>query len=132
MKWHIPPFFIILLCTLGSFTPPKTSQVYFMRPYRYTGWAIPYKIYIDDTLVCNLNNQRFSLHAIEPGEHIVTIQGTGISTHKRSEPLKITVKEGQSNYLLVSTKKRLHLEEVGQASAEPVMAKLKSDPKCLE
>jgi len=120
---------VIYLCS--SFKPQATGQVYFMRSTGMEGTIITYKVYLDDTLVCHLKNNHYSLHAVTPGEHTVSIQNTGLGNHKKSRPFKIKVVAGKSNYLSVKNQSGLGLDELAENSGLELLKKVLVTEQCL-
>ncbi|WP_316838456.1 DUF2846 domain-containing protein [Pedobacter gandavensis] len=124
-------FSIGITCLFSAFKPQETGQVYFIRSTNSTGSAIAYKVYIDDKLVCNLKNKRFSVHDIAAGEHTVSIQGTGLGSHAKSRPFKINVTADKSNYLVAVNGPDLYLVEAVEPSAQELLKKVAPTTACL-
>jgi hypothetical protein len=115
----------------------NTGSLYLIRLTGSTGVAINYHFYVDGELICKLKNKSFSVHQLTPGEHTVSIGSGGLSNGKKSEPLKITVVEGKTNYVnVVGTQSgyvnKLSCQEITQSSAEPLLAKSKQKTDCEE
>ena len=126
---------LFLTVSAGAFSQAKTGQVYLIRVTGYTGSAINYRFYLDDKLVCKLGNKSFSIHDISVGDHTISVSSGGISTGKKSAPLKFTVLEGKANYIsVVSTEagysNKITCQEITQSSAEPLLAKAKQVKDC--
>src|SRR5450759_1402780 len=75
-------FFVILLSyslyvqnTNGS--QDQKGKVYFMRSDGFQAPAAAFTVFIDGTLLCRLNNKRFSIHAVKPGTHNFSSQFLG-------------------------------------------------------
>jgi transcription initiation factor TFIIIB Brf1 subunit/transcription initiation factor TFIIB len=128
-------FFSVVLiavsCLFSSFKPQETGQVYFLRSTNSIGSMVAYKIYIDDELVCHLKNKRYSMHNVPAGEHTVSIQNTGLASHAKSRPLKITVLPDKSNYLVVVNGSELYLQETVESSAQELLKRVAATTKCL-
>lgn len=135
----IKPLLSIALFTiicLSAYAQTKTGQIYFMRSTGFTGAAVNVRIYIDDQLVCKLKNNRFSIHDVATGKHVVTVQPTGISNGKKSDPITANVEEGKANYVNLVLKTAgyaswLSCEEVTQSSADNTLKKIKQTSDCL-
>jgi hypothetical protein len=119
----IPFVFILTFCCGKSFSQTKNSQAYFIRSLNYVGSVVPFKLYIDDVLVCKLKNNKYSVHDLSPGAHTFAVQNTGLSSHRKSIPLKINVEENKTVYLTVVNGSSLYLQEVTQASADMLIKK---------
>lgn len=107
-----------------------TGQICFIRSTGYVGSAVNFKAYIDDSLACKLRNKTYSIHTVPAGEHTVAADNTGLSTQKRSTPLKITVEEGKITYIDVIWANKVSCEEITKNSADVKMEKLKQNTKC--
>ena len=112
------------------------STVYFMRSTGFTGSANAFTTFIDDSLVCRLNNKHFSIHTINPGDHKFTVQFAGKKSKAGAEPIRIKVESGKTYYiqlifqsgLLVNN---LFCQEVTESSAQLLMPTLKEDTNCF-
>ncbi len=134
MKFRILASLFLTVCIVYLFSAFKSQdngQVYFMRSTGIEGTIIPYKVYIDDTLVCHLKNKHYSVHSIAPGDHTVSIQNTGLGSHKKSRAFKIKVIAGKSNYLAVRNQSGLGLEELVENSGLDLLKKVLVTQECL-
>jgi len=123
----------LLVCTFyasKSFSQEKKGQIYFIRSLNYVGSAIPFKMIIDDNVVCKLKNNRYSVHEVPVGEHSVSVQNTGLSNHHMSRPMTVKVEEGKIVYLTVVNGSELYLQEVTQSSAETVLKRTTQTKDC--
>ncbi len=113
-----------------------TAKVVFMRSTGYNGSAVAFTAFIDDKLVCRLNNKRFSTHIVAPGDHIFSVQFAGRGAKEKAERITITAEAGKTYYiqfvfqpgLLVNN---IYCQEVTENSAKTMLPKLKEDVKCL-
>ena len=130
-------FLIALLFTLGtiqlfsSFKAQETGQIYFIRSTNSEGSLIAYKVFIDDKLVCHLKNKHYSVHSLAPGEHTIAIQNAGLSSHKISRPLKITVQANKPSYAIAINGSELYLQETVESSAKELLKKVVVTKECL-
>ncbi len=129
-------FALMLTFSLNGFSQTKTGQVYLIRVTGYTGSAVNYSFYLDDTLICKLKNKSFSIHNIPVGQHTVSVVSGGLSNGKKSTPLKILVIEGEANYIsVVSTQagyaNKITCQEITKNSADPLLAKSTENKNCL-
>jgi len=129
-------FALMFAFSLNGFSQAKTGQVYLIRVTGYTGSAVNYRFYLDDTLICKLKNKSFSIHNIAVGTHTLSVVSGGISNGKKSAPLKILVVEGQANYIsVVSTQagyaNKITCQEITKNSADPLLAKSTENKNCL-
>ena len=114
----------------------NTAKVYFLRSTGFAGSAAGFTAFIDDTLVCKLNNKRFSVHEVPAGKHKFTVQFAGKKSKKRAEPIYIEMEAGNTYYVQMVfqtgiIKNNLYCQEVTKSSADAVMPDLKEDTKCL-
>ncbi|HUQ97133.1 MAG TPA: DUF2846 domain-containing protein [Chitinophagaceae bacterium] len=117
-------------------TKVETANVIFMRSTGYAGSAAAFTTFIDDKLVCRLNNKRFSTHTIAAGEHIFSVQFAGKGAKEKAERININAEGGKTYYiqlvfqpgLLVNN---IYCQEVTENSAKTMLPKLKEDVKCL-
>ncbi|TDQ11254.1 DUF2846 domain-containing protein [Pedobacter metabolipauper] len=114
-----------------AFQSQENGQVYFIRSTNSVGSMVAYKVYIDDILVCNLKNKRYSSHSIAAGEHTVSVRNTGISSHTKSRPLKINVAADKNNYLIVVNGPNIYLQESVESSAQELLKKVAATKECL-
>ncbi|EDM37980.1 hypothetical protein PBAL39_16184 [Pedobacter sp. BAL39] len=129
-------FTVLLAGSFAAHSQTKTGKVYLIRLTGYTGSAVNYHFYVDGQLICKLKNKSYSVHDLSVGDHTVNISTGGISTGKKSAPLKITVVEGKANYInVISTESgyvnKVNCQEITQNSAEPLLAKAKEKTNCL-
>jgi hypothetical protein len=73
--------------------------VYFLRGKGFAGSATAFSAIIDDTLVCKLNNRRYSAHQVSPGKHEFKAQFAGKKGKKKAEIAIIDVEAGQTYYI---------------------------------
>jgi len=122
---------ILVSCLFSAFKGQDPGQVYFIRSTDNNGTLVPYKVFIDDQLVCHLKNKRYSQHSLSPGEHTVSIQNTGLASHTKSRPLKINVVAGKSNYLVAVNGSDLYLVGSVESYAKELLKKVVATKECL-
>jgi hypothetical protein len=137
------PLVLVLLAvfsaqrSLAQLAAPDTSAtVLFMRSTGYNGSAVAFTAFIDDQLVCRLNNKRFSSHTLAPGTHTFSVQFAGKSSKEKAERITINTEAGKTYYiqfvfqpgLLINN---VYCQEVTESSANTILPKLKQDSKCL-
>ena len=126
----------LLTGSLSVHSQVKTGKVYFIRVTGYMGTAVNYSFYVDGALICKQKNNSYSIHDLNVGEHTITISSGGLSSGKKSTPLKINVEDGKTNYInIVGTQSgyanKINCQEITQNSAEPLLAKAKQKTDCL-
>lgn len=114
----------------------QNAKIYFMRSTGFTGSAQGFTVFIDDVVVCKLNNKRYSVHDLAPGTHIFSVQFAGKGAKEKAERIEINIEAGKTYYiqLIFQTgfwKNNLYCQEVTQSSANKVLPGLEEDKKCL-
>ena len=99
------------------------------------GVAIGFSAFVDDTLKCKLNNKRYSIHDIIPGEHTITVRFYGKKSNATAEPLKMNFEPGKTYYvqMVYQTKlltENLYPQEVTENSAKMILSECKLDGDC--
>lgn len=128
-----------ILCVLLTghvFAQEKTAKVYFIRSTGFQGSAVAFTAFIDQQLVCKLNNKKYSIHEVTPGEHTFTVQFAGKKSKEKAEPIKINVEEGKTYYIQMVFQtgafvNNLYCQEVTENSAKTVLAVCQEDTNCL-
>jgi hypothetical protein len=113
-----------------------TGEVYFLRDTGNDGSAWAFRVFVDDDLICKLNNKRFSTHNISAGEHYFYVQYSGNNPKKDADRIKVNIEPGKTYYIELIQKKRAFTEnifcqEVTENSAKILLPRLKEDKKCL-
>ena len=63
------------------------------------GSATPFSAIIDEVRVCKLNNRKYSVHQVSPGEHEFKAQFGGKKGKKKAEIAKINIEAGGTYYI---------------------------------
>lgn len=110
------------------------AKLYFIRSTGFQGSLFAFMAFIDDEVVCKLNNNRYSIHEVAPGEHTVSVQFYGKKSKKEAEHFKIVVESGKTYYVQMIYQdnlfSNLYCQEVTENSAKPILDKLKEDTAC--
>ncbi len=114
----------------------QNGKVYFMRSTGFQGSASAFTVFIDDTLVCKLNNKRYSIHEVAPGTHHFSSQFAGKKSKEKAERIEINVEAGKTYYIELIFQpglfiNNLYCQEVTESSAKRFLPDLKEDKKCL-
>jgi hypothetical protein len=128
---------IVLFFTKLSYSQQSRGTVYFIRSTGFQGSAVAFTAFIDHQLVCKLNNKKFSIHQVEPGEHVFTVQFGGKKSKEKAEPIVINVEAGKAYFVQMVfqtgiIKNNLYCQEVTENSAKTVMVNCVEDTKCLK
>ena len=116
----------------SSDSTKQNAKVYFMRSTGFQGSAQGFTTFIDDKVVCKLNNKRFSIHDVAPGTHQFSVQFAGKNSKEKAERIEIDIEAGKIYYiqLIFQTgiiKNNLYCQEVTMSSAKTMLDKLKED-----
>lgn len=125
---------IIALVTVQA-KAQETSKIYFLRSTGYN-WGGAFKAFIDEKMVCNVQNKRYSIHEVKPGEHKVAVQFAGKEYKGNDDPIVINVEAGKSYYVQMVIKQKfatrdLYCQEVTESTAKTLMKGLKEDGNCF-
>ncbi len=112
------------------------AKVYFIRSTGFNGSAVAFTTFIDDQLVCKLNNKRFSVHELVPGKHTFSVQFAGKTSKEKAERITIDVEAGKTYYVQLifqpgAFKNNLYCQEVTQNSVEAILKSCQEDKECL-
>lgn len=112
------------------------AKIIFIRSTGYAGSAAAFTTFIDDQVVCRLNNKRFSTHAVPAGDHTVSVQFAGKNSKEKAERITINVEEGKTYYVQLIFQpgmfiNNLYCQEVTANSANLLLPKLKEDTRCM-
>jgi hypothetical protein len=79
----------------------ETAKVSIARKKLYTGYGGPIKVFMDEKLICRINNNAFSVHDVPPGKHKFSVQWDGKkSKEKASEKsIEIEMEAGKEYYI---------------------------------
>jgi hypothetical protein len=114
----------------------ENAQVYFIRSTGFAGSMSAFTAFIDQELVCRLNNKKYSIHEVSPGEHYFTVQFAGNKAKNKAEPILINVEAGKTYYIQMvfqtgAFKNNLYCQEVTENSANTILIECEKDLKCL-
>ena len=79
----------------------QSGKVYYMRSTGFSGSAQGFTVFIDDNIVCKLNNKRYSIHEVAPGIRRFSVQFAGKSSKEKAERIEINIEAGKV-YLVLS------------------------------
>jgi hypothetical protein len=120
----------------ASTTAGATAKVIFMRSTGGQGSLTAFSAFIDDQLVCRLNNKHFSTHTVPAGSHTVSVNVAGKTTTEKTDHITINAEAGKTYYIQMVSKvglliNNLSCKEVTEDAAQKVLSKLKEDSGCL-
>ena len=122
--------------TVTDTSASSSAKIVFMRSTGFNGSAAAFTTFIDDQLVCRLNNKSFSTHSVQPGEHTFSVQFAGKGAKAKAERISIKVEPTKTYYIQLVFQpglmvNNLYCQEVTESSANTMLPKLKEDAKCL-
>ena len=121
--------------TVATNSNVQNGKVYFMRRTGFSGSLTAFTVFIDDQVVCKLNNKMFSVHEVAPGDHTFSVQFAGKESKTKAERIDITIEPGEEYYVQLIIKSgltnNLFCQEVTKNSAKTIMPTLKEDTRCL-
>ncbi len=117
-------------------TATESAKIVFIRSTGFSGSATAFAAFIDDQLVCRLNNKRFSTHNVAAGTHQFSVQFAGKNSKEKAERIKINTEAGKTYYIQLVFQpglvvNNIYCQEVTESSAQTVLAKVKEDTQCL-
>lgn len=136
MKLIIVALFLIA-CSFTGLAQSGTAKVVLIREGMHEGSAVSCSIFMNEELLCKLNNKRYSLHEVAPGQYTFHTQwgGNKPNRDKRGD-LVVTLEEGKSYYIKFNSVAKaingyVGLIEVTENTFKTVEPQLKLDDKCL-
>lgn len=113
----------------------ELATVYFMRSTGVSGRAGAFSAFLDDSLACHLNNNRYSIHFVTPGLHKLQALFVGRKPKDKIQTLNIYMKPGETYYISMSLTghgfyNNLYLIEVTKNTAQKMFLTLKEDDNC--
>lgn len=126
---------IIIFCVFFATLAQAQSKLYIFRATGYSGSAVGYSAFVDDTLVCKLNNNRYSTHDIKPGKREVSVQYYGKESKDKAESIVINVEVGKTYYVQITQQakgltQRIFPQEITESSIKRLLEKCKMDADC--
>lgn len=116
----------------------ETATVFIARKKLYTGPVYgPIKVFMDDKLICQINNNSFSVHNVAPGKHRFSAQWDGKESKEGAskDAIEIEVIAGTEYFLSADKKVKnlityIYLEEITMNTWKKTKYGLKQDD-CL-
>lgn len=124
----------IFLSKAQDSSSSEYATMYIMRSSGTMGLGA-FSAFIDDSLVCHLNNNRYSIHTLDPGLHKFQARADGKKAKKNIKSLEIKISPGQNYYLIIDVIDHyftgtISLIEVTENTARKMFPKLKEDHDC--
>jgi hypothetical protein len=139
----------LITCSFGVFAQSRQSvtfdpaavmpedekgEVVFIRNTGFAGSAIAMRAFLDENLVCRINNNRFSKHAVKPGKHQFAVQYYGKKLKSKTAEVDINVEAGEKKYVLLVQHygwivNKVFAVEISEASAKMLLGGMKENGK---
>jgi hypothetical protein len=135
-------FALILLTYLSidskaNQTPPADSAIiYIYRGGQAGGAAANWAMFVDETKLCKLSNNKFIRVVVTPGKHIISAKIGGVGMFKKETELEVEATAGGEFYVACNikssiTRARLEMIEVTKGTGKKQMEKMTLD-NCQE
>ncbi|RYD69906.1 MAG: DUF2846 domain-containing protein, partial [Sphingobacteriales bacterium] len=94
-------------------------------------------IFIDDVMICKINEGKFVVREIPPGIHYVSVQSMGKKSSDKIDKTYIEMEAGKTYYVQTVVKfgeffNYVRCREVTNNTAKLLLPKLREDKSCLE
>lgn len=108
--------------------------MYLIRRTGVSGSIDGYSIFMDGERICVLNNKRYTVHQVSPGNHSFNIRFNGKEDKERKEHLDITVESGREYYINVEQRSgftnKVSLQELAASSGKRALEEVTRDDSC--
>ena len=114
----------------------KTGKVYFLRSTGLSFITKRFSLFIDDELVCKIDEKRYSLHQLKPGKHFFSVQTGGTKPKQKGQQIDIKIEPGKSYYIQIIMQMDIWVsniicQEVTENSANKILSSLREEKDCL-
>lgn len=114
----------------------EMGKIIFIRSTGFVIYDASFKTFIDNKLICKLNNKKYSIHEVPVGKHECSVQFAGKKSKEKADKFEVEVEPGKINYIRIVLKtgffaNTIYCEEITEKSAEKEMKKMEEDTKCL-
>jgi len=115
----------------------ETGKICFLRSTGLNSSGYGFKMFIDDKLVCKLNNKKYSVHEVAVGKHNCFVKGEKKKSDESVEKFEVQVEAGKITYVQLIYEVGffksylLYCEEVAEDLAKMKIEKMSEDTKCL-
>ena len=113
----------------------ETGEIIFIRKTGYSGWAIPFKTFIEEDLSSRINNNRYSKHLVKAGVYNCSAQFYGKKRNHKRDQVAVEVKPGEKKYVMLNMHygflvAKMSVVEISEESAMNILSQgVKDDPK---
>ena len=113
-----------------------TGKIYFLRSTGFSGSGSAFKMFLDDKVVCKLNNNKYSIHEVAVGKHNCFVKGGRMKSKESAEKFEVQVEAGKITYVQLIYEigvlnYYLYFEEVTEEIALKNIEKMSEDTECI-
>ena len=95
--------FILLISCIYVQAQSQKATIYLLRSVGHDlDQFVPYYTYLDKVLLCKLGKGKYSVHEVEPGEHIIHAQYKGKIKSTPETELLVNLESGKTYYVSVN------------------------------
>ena len=136
-------FFVFIGSASFAQAPDTTSKqkatgtVYFMRATNLAMYMSTFAAFIDNELVCRLDDHKYSAHELKPGKHVFTMQAGGKKNRQKNQQVELNIEAGKTYYFEPQIETGLvynvFIQEITESAAKRLMDKykMKHQKTCL-
>lgn len=126
-------FFFHLVCLSQTGNKPEplpeNGSVFLMRSTGFTGGASAFSVFIDEILVCRVENDSYTVHAIAPGMHRFAVQLSGRTQKKNVQTLDVRIEAGKKYFIQVTLQggvltNKVYCQEITENSARQLFKRI--------
>ncbi len=96
LEERTPPLDVPLLENSGSF-----STLFLMRNTGFAGSALRYRVFVNDKLVCALEDKKYVRLLMEPGVNTIAVQRTGSRQKRRAAEIEVDTEKGETIFVQI-------------------------------
>ncbi len=109
-----------------------SSYIYIFRGGQFSGAFTNFAIWVDETKLCKISNNKYLRVPVMPGTHIVSAKQGGIAIMKKETEVEVDVEAGKSYYVSCAmkssiTRVRLDMQEVLEKTGKKAIETMKVD-----
>src|ERR1043165_23219 len=107
-------FLVAFLFTILSFeskanktVPADSSVIYIYRVGQFGGAAANWAMFVDETKLCKLSNNKYIRVAVKPSKHTISSKVGGIGMFKKETELELQTETGGEYYVACNVKQSI-------------------------
>jgi hypothetical protein len=131
-------FIAILFATLSieskanDKVPADSAVIYIYRVGQMGGAAANWAMWVDETKLCKLSNNKYIRVVVKPGKHNISSKVGGVGLFKKETEVEVETEAGGEYYIACNikqsiTRARLELIEVTKGTGKKQMEKMTLD-----